>query len=78
MSKLKFTKLLFALLLIAMIFNVGFAQKEDKNVERKQDNRVRPMTIPISIFTKKERKEKQYQEFVEAGDLTVKEANDER
>jgi len=34
------------------------------------------MTIPISIFTKKELKERQYQEFVEAGDLTVKEDND--
>ena len=36
------------------------------------------MTIPISIFTKKEKKEKQYEEFVEAGDLTVNEDDDNR
>ncbi|CAN5213730.1 hypothetical protein BH20ACI1_BH20ACI1_17840 [soil metagenome] len=75
MSKLKFSNFLLVLLLIPIFLSVGFAQKKDKN---KQDNKVRTMTIPISIFTKQEKKERQYAEFVEVGDLTVKEDNDQQ
>lgn len=40
--------------------------------------RVRPMTIPISIFTKKELRENQAEEFVQADRLIVKEDNEEQ
>lgn len=75
MSKLKFINFLLVLLFISMFLSIGFAQKKDK---KKQDNKVRAMTIPISIFTKQEKKERQYAEFVEVGDLTVKEDNDQQ
>jgi VWFA-related protein len=39
---------------------------------------VRPVTVPISIFTKKELKEKQAEEYVQADRLVVKEDNDEQ
>jgi VWFA-related protein len=35
-----------------------------------------PLPVPISIFTKKELKENQNEEFVQAGDIIVKEDND--
>jgi hypothetical protein len=44
--------------------------------EQKQD--VRTVTIPISIFTKKELKERQAEEFVQADRLIVKEDKDEQ
>lgn len=59
---------LFAVLLTA----AAFAQKPDEK------QRVRTMTIPISIFTKKELKEKQAEEFVQAERLIVKEDKDEQ
>ena len=40
--------------------------------------RVRTVTIPISIFTKKELKENQVEEYVQAERLIVKEDNDEQ
>ena len=75
MSKLKITNFLIVLLLIPTFLNVALAQKKDL---KKQDNKVRTMTIPISIFTEKEKKERQYAEFVEVGDLTVKEDGDQQ
>ena len=75
MFKLKFINSLLALLLISTFSIVGNAQKK---VENKQDDRVRSVTIPISIFTKQEKKERQYAEFVEVGDLSVKEDTDQQ
>ncbi len=75
MSKLKFINVLLVLLSIPMFLSVGYAQKRD---EKNQDKKVRTMTIPISIFTQRERKEREYAEFVEVGDLTVKEDNDQQ
>lgn len=42
----------------------------------RQNQKVRSVTIPISIFTKQELKENQTEEFVEAGNIVVKEDND--
>jgi len=39
---------------------------------------VRPVTVPISIFTKKELKQKQAEEYVQADRLVVREDNDEQ
>jgi len=59
---------------VLCLFNLAFAQKEKKDNQPK----VRTMTIPISIFTKKELKENQAGEFLEAGELNVKENNEEQ
>lgn len=46
--------------------------------ERSQARKVRPVTVPISIFSKDELKDKQAEEYLEAGNLIVKEDNDEQ
>lgn len=71
MFKLYFKKSFAVALFVFVCFGFNYAQKQTK-----KDNRVRTMTIPISIFTKKELKEKQNEEFVEAGTLIVKEDNE--
>jgi len=43
-----------------------------------QSQKVRTVTIPISIFTKREIKENQTEEFVQAGNLFVREDGDEQ
>jgi len=42
-----------------------------------QDQRVRTVTIPISLFTKEELRTGRIQEFIEAGFISVKEDNEE-
>ena len=62
-----------AFLLLSTVFStLVIAQKS----EPKQ--RVRPVTIPISIFTKQELKDNQTQEYVQADRLIVKEDKDEQ
>jgi len=75
MFKQNSVKFLIALFSILILASVGVAQK---NRLKNQDERVRTMTIPISIFTKKEQKENRAEEFVQVGDLQVKEANDDQ
>ena len=75
MLKKIFVILLVVLLLASVFVSIGFGQ--EKNGKR-QDERVRTVTIPISIFTKKEQKENRAEEFVQAGDLQVKENDDEQ
>lgn len=74
MSQYKFSNFLTALILIPFVLGFVVAQKPQKTPEQ----RVRPVTIPISIYTKKELREKQAEEFVQAGNLIVKEDNDEQ
>ena len=57
--------------LLASLFSLAFAQPE-----KGQTTKVRPVTIPISIFSKTELKERQAEEFLEAGNLIVKEDGD--
>lgn len=59
-------------LAVLLLCGASFAQKPDPQ------QKVRTVTIPISIFTKKELKEKQAEEFVQADRLMVKEDNDEQ
>ena len=75
MSKQSFAKLPGIFLLVTMLFSPVFTQKKDKN---KQDGKVRTMTIPISIYGRKEPKESQTEEFLEAGDIIVREDGDEQ
>ena len=46
--------------------------------DRKQDDRVRTVTIPISLFTKQELRTGQINEFIEAGFIGVKENGQDR
>jgi VWFA-related protein len=64
-----------ALLLILTSIGVASAQKK---TSKKQDERVRTMTIPISIFTKKEQRENRAEEFVQVGDLQFKEDKEDQ
>jgi len=75
MLKKIFVILLVVLLLASILVSVGFGQNTDK---KRQDEKVRTMTIPISIFTKKEQKENRAEEFVQAGDLRVAENGDDQ
>ncbi len=72
MKRAVFSYTLLFLMLSAMLCPFARAQKPDD----KQN--VRTVTIPISIFTKKELKERQAEEYVQADRLTVKEAGDEQ
>jgi VWFA-related protein len=72
----KILVILVVVLLLGSIFaGIGFGQERNK---KSQDERVRTVTIPISIFTKKEIKENRSEEFVQAGDLQVKENGDDQ
>jgi VWFA-related protein len=56
-----------------------FAQPEGEantQARTEQNGKVRTMTIPITIFTKQELRERQADEYLQAGDITVKEDND--
>ncbi len=64
----------FTAVLILLVFfsTISFSQEKDKK------QKVRTMTIPVSIFTKEELKENQAGEFIEAGEIIVKEAGDQQ
>jgi VWFA-related protein len=65
--------------LLACVFST-FAFSQEKVKKQKKDNqpKVRTVTIPISIFSKEELKENQAGEFLQAGELIVKEDNDQQ
>ena len=67
----------FTVALLIILTSIGVASAQ-KKTSKKQDERVRTMTIPISIFTKKEQRENRAEEFVQVGDLQVKEDKDEQ
>lgn len=75
MSKKHLAEFSSVLLIILFLCSFVIAQDKDKKKKQKQDG-VRPMTIPISIFTKQELKEKRADEFVEAGEIIVNEDDD--
>lgn len=71
----RFSKTTAVFLFMTMLANFAFSQKDKKKDEQPK---VRPVTIPISIFSKKELKENQAGEFLEAGEIIVKEAGDQQ
>jgi VWFA-related protein len=73
MSKLNPMKIFVAFFLISVISCGALSQERNK-----PNQKVRTVTIPISISSKQELKEKQAQEFLEAGDIIVKEDGDEQ
>ncbi len=78
MPKLFRAKYFVFLLLISFFFVSAFAQPPNEKDKQKRDTKVRTMTIPISIFSKQELKENQSEEYIEAGNIIVKEDNDEQ
>jgi VWFA-related protein len=74
MHNIKLVKTISLILLLPMLFSVSFAQK--KKEREKKNNEVRTMTIPISIFSKEELETKKATEFIEAGQIIVKENKD--
>lgn len=69
-------KIAAVLIFIPFFFSFASAQEKGGSAPAKQSQKVRTVTIPISIFTKQELKENQTEEFVEAGNIVVKEDND--
>ncbi|MFM9905344.1 MAG: hypothetical protein ACKVQJ_12330 [Pyrinomonadaceae bacterium] len=69
-------QLYFATILSPMVFVLFSGSVLSQKLEPQQ--RVRTVTIPISIFTKQELKEGQAEEYVQADRLTVREDNDEQ
>ncbi len=78
MSNSKILRSIVFCLSFLLVVNTVFAQEEDGRRMQKGQDDVRIMTIPITIFTKKELKQKQAGEFVEAGDITVKENEEDQ
>lgn len=76
MLKKNRSKLLSFFLFALTFSNFAFAQRQNEITQPKQ--KVRTVTIPISIFTKKELRENQADELVEAGNIIVKENGDEQ
>ena len=75
MLKKTSAKLLIFFLTLTLFSSIGFAQnKKQKN----QEKQVRTMTIPISFSLKKEDKDELSAEFIQAGDLQVKEDGDQQ
>lgn len=75
MLKNKFFNFLSIFTILLFSFSIISAQPE-RNKDSKQ--KVRTVTIPISIFTKKELKDNQAEEFVQADRLIVKEDREEQ
>lgn len=74
----KFTKVISAVFLIPLMFFCVSAQDGDREKSKNAQTKVRPVTIPISIFTKRELKENQAEEFVQADRLIVEEDGEEQ
>ncbi len=74
----KFSKIISAIFLIPLLFVFVSAQKSSQNNPERPQQKVRTVTIPISIFTKKELQENQAEEFVQADRLIVEENGDEQ
>ncbi len=72
----RLSKITAILLLLSIFSTFSNGQKKDKNKQKDNEQKVRTMTIPISIFTKQELKENQAEEFLQAGEIIVKEDNE--
>jgi VWFA-related protein len=76
MHRFFFSKAVFFFLLISTFSGLCLAQ--NSNGGNQPEQRVRTVSIPISIFTKQELKEKRAEEFVQADTITVTEDGDEQ
>ncbi len=71
-------KSFFSLVAILICCNFIFPQPPEEKDKKKKDGKVRVMTIPISIFSKQELKERENEEFLEAGNITVRENGEDQ
>lgn len=78
MKNKKFFASVFTLIFIFSATVLHYSQPPGKEPKKKPDERVRLVTIPISIYTKKELKQNQPEEFLQADRLTVEEKDDEK
>jgi VWFA-related protein len=76
MQRIYFSKATIVFLLFLLFSGFCFAQNRDRN--NLPEQRVRTVSIPISIFTKQELREKRAEEFVQADTITVTEDGDEQ
>lgn len=79
MLKSRFTRIFTITLFLIFSATFVFGQPEGEVNSQSgspQNGKVRSMTIPITLFTKQELRERQPDEFLQAGDITVKEDND--
>lgn len=79
MLKSNFSRIFTITLFLFACAAIVLAQPEGENnaqTRTPQNGKVRSMTIPITIFTKQELRERQPDEFLQAGDISVKEDND--
>lgn len=74
----RLSKIISALVLIPFLFVFVSAQSDRKENSKNAEQKVRTVTIPISIFTKRELKANQTDEFVQADRLIVEENGDEQ
>ena len=72
------SKITAALLLACIFSTAGLSQEPEKKQKKDDKAKVRTMTIPVSIFSKEELKENQAGEYIEAGEIIVKEDNDQQ
>lgn len=66
-----------AIFLLTLFF-FNFSEVQGQNETVRQTQKVRTVNIPISIFTKKELRENQAEELLQAGTIIVKENGDEQ
>ncbi len=78
MTKKSLDRFAAILLLTPVFFGGVFAQETAKTPQPGQNEKVHTVTIPISIFTKREIKENQTEEFIQAGNIFVKEDGDDQ
>jgi VWFA-related protein len=73
----RLSKIIAAFLFVSILSSFAFSQNGKK---QKKDNqpKVRPVTIPVSIFTEAELKENQASELLEAGEIIVREDNEQQ
>jgi VWFA-related protein len=74
----RISKISVPILFTFLLFGPLFAQEPQPRNKKEAQPKVRTVTIPISIFTKEERRQNQQDEFIEAGDLSVREDGDEQ
>lgn len=76
---MKTIKIFVSIFLFSLPFAIiSPAQPPSEEKPRKSDERVRVVTIPISIYTKKELKKNQAEEFLQADRITVQENGEEK
>ncbi len=74
----RFSKFTIVFLCVCLFSTFSFSQGKDKKQKKENQQKVRTMTIPISIFTKQELKENQTEEFLQAGEIIVKEDSEQQ